>query len=133
MAAYHSIQQYSADEQDIHSVKKLTYWRMYGVRNFPYRGKRRYTPLIYQSFNGKIIISNDVFGLTIQQFEREFRNCQKRREENQEYITNIRFPDKTSHWYMDYLDFVDDRNDLLMNLGKVKINHILYNMTISFI
>ena len=121
MAAHHNTQPYSVDDQHIHSVKKMTYWRMYGVQKFPYRGRRRYTPLIYQSFSGQIIISNDVFGLTIQQFEREFRNCLKRREENQEYITNIRFPDKTCHWYMEYLELVDDRNVLLMTQGKGRL------------
>ncbi|VDI40359.1 Hypothetical predicted protein [Mytilus galloprovincialis] len=58
------------DKKHMIGIRKFTYWKTYGVKRFPYRGKRKYTPLVYQSDDGGIVISNDVFGLTIRQFER---------------------------------------------------------------
>lgn len=77
--------------------------KKYSAIRFPYQGRRRYTPLMYQSEDGGIIISNDVFGLTIKQFERRFKACLERRNTHKQYILNLRYPDKTSDQYMEYL------------------------------
>ncbi|CAC5371213.1 unnamed protein product [Mytilus coruscus] len=53
-------------------MTKLTYWEKYGVKRFPYPGRRKYTPCLNQASDGGMIISNDVFGLTIRQFERMY-------------------------------------------------------------
>lgn len=61
--------------------KKNIYLQKYGVKRFAYPGNRRYTPSITQSLNGGIVISNDVFGLTIRQFERIYKACLDRRKQ----------------------------------------------------
>ncbi|XP_063408181.1 uncharacterized protein LOC134691544 [Mytilus trossulus] len=95
---------------DMIGIRKLTYWKTYGVKRFPYRGKRKYTPLVYQADNGGIVISNDIFGLTIRQFERMYKDCLDRRKTHENWIMNLRYPDKTSNEYLEYLDQCTDCN-----------------------
>ncbi|VDI24636.1 Hypothetical predicted protein [Mytilus galloprovincialis] len=84
------------NDQNVCGLRKTTYLEKYGVKHFPYRGRRRYTPSVDRSEDGGIFISNDVFGLTIRQFERMYKACLDRRKANEQYILNIRYPDKTS-------------------------------------
>ncbi|XP_063405755.1 scavenger receptor cysteine-rich type 1 protein M130-like [Mytilus trossulus] len=90
------------------SMRKITFWELYGVKRFPYRGKRKYTPLLSQSFDGGMIISNDVFGLTIRQFERMYKACLERRKTHEQWIINLRYPDKSSNEYLEYLENCTD-------------------------
>ncbi|VDI28085.1 Hypothetical predicted protein [Mytilus galloprovincialis] len=92
------------NDQIVRGFTKITYWEKYGVKRFPYSGRRRYSPCVYQSEDGGIIISNDVFGLTIKQVERTYKECLDRRKAHEQYILNIRYPDKTSTEYMEYLE-----------------------------
>lgn len=87
----------------IHGIRKITFWEKYGVKRFPYRGTRRHTPILQQHFDGQISISNDVLGLTIQQFEENFKACLERRKQNSEWIMNLRYPVKSSNEYLEYL------------------------------
>ena len=98
------------DKKHMIGIRKFTYWKTYGVKRFPYRGKRKYTPLIYQSDDGGIIISNDVFGLTIRQFERMYKDCLDRRKTHESWIMNLRYPDKASNEYLEYLNNCTDCN-----------------------
>ncbi|XP_071144107.1 uncharacterized protein [Mytilus edulis] len=98
------------DIQHMYSTSKITYWEKYGVKRFHYRGKRKYTPLVYQSDDGGIVISNDVFGLTIRQFERMYKDCLDRRKTHESWIMNLRYPDKASNEYLEYLDNCTDCN-----------------------
>ncbi|VDI60843.1 Hypothetical predicted protein [Mytilus galloprovincialis] len=98
------------DIPHMYSTSKITYWEKYGVKRFPYRGKRKYTPLVYQSDDGGIVISNDVFGLTIRQFERMYKDCLDRRKTHESWIMNLRYPDKASNEYLEYLDNCTDCN-----------------------
>ena len=66
--------------------------------------------MIYQSDDGGIIISNDVFGLTIRQFERMYKDCLERRKTHENWIMNLRYPDKASNEYLEYLDNCTDCN-----------------------
>ncbi|CAC5387855.1 unnamed protein product [Mytilus coruscus] len=66
--------------------------------------------LVYQSDDGGIIISNDVFGLTIRQFERMFKDCLNRRKTHINWIMNLRYPDKASNEYLEYLHNCTDCN-----------------------
>ncbi|CAG2231047.1 unnamed protein product [Mytilus edulis] len=91
-------------DNDQNDLRKITYWEKYGVKRFPYRGRRRYSPCVYQSEDGGIVISNDVFGLTIRQFERMFQACLDRRKAQEQYILNLRYPDKSANEYLEYLD-----------------------------
>ncbi|XP_071142279.1 uncharacterized protein [Mytilus edulis] len=92
------------NDQIVRGFTKITYWEKYGVKRFPYSGRRKYSPCVYQSEDGGIIISNDVLGLTIKQFERTYKECLDRRKAHEQYILNIRYPDKTSTEYMEYLE-----------------------------
>ncbi|CAC5365966.1 unnamed protein product [Mytilus coruscus] len=100
----------SGDENHF-ALKKNTYWEIYGVKRFPYRGQRKYSPLLYQSYDGGMIIQNDVFGLTIRQFERLYKACLERRKTNEQWILNLRYPDKSSNAYLEYLDNCTDSNE----------------------
>ncbi|XP_076084174.1 uncharacterized protein LOC143054964 [Mytilus galloprovincialis] len=90
--------------QNVHGLRKIKNWEKYGVKRFPYPGRRRYPPLVYQSGDGGIIISNDVFGLTIRQFEEMYKACLVRRKTHEQYILNLRYPHKSSDEYLEYLE-----------------------------
>lgn len=109
------------NEQNKHGLKKITYLEKYGVKCFPYPGRRRFKPLVYQSEDGGIIISNDVFGLSIRQFDRVFKACLVRRKAREQYILNLRYPYKTSDEYLEYLEKCTDCN---------KGNNIVINVTL---
>ncbi|VDI58926.1 Hypothetical predicted protein [Mytilus galloprovincialis] len=111
------------NEQNVHGLKKITYWEKYGVKRFPYSGRRRYSPCVYQSEDGGIIISNDVFGLTIKQVERTYKECLDRRKAHEQYILNIRYPDKTSTEYMEYLENSRYCQGNMANMNKNSRNH----------
>ncbi|XP_071142582.1 uncharacterized protein [Mytilus edulis] len=98
------------DEQNVRGLRKISYWEKYGVKRFPYPGRRRFTPSLYQSEDVGIAISNDVFGLTISQFERMYKACLDRRKSREQYIMNLRYSDKTSDEYMEYLQDSTDNN-----------------------
>ncbi|CAC5423023.1 unnamed protein product [Mytilus coruscus] len=96
------------DDGNLFGMRKITYWEIYGVKRFPYRGKRKYTPLLSQSLDGGMVISNDVFGLTISQFERVYTACLERRKRKEQWIINLRYPDKSSNEYLEYLQNCTD-------------------------
>ncbi|CAC5383664.1 unnamed protein product [Mytilus coruscus] len=110
------------DDEVFFGMRKISYWELYGVKRFPYRGRRAYTPLLHQSIDGGMIISNDVFGLTIRQFERIYKGCLDRRKTQERRILNIRYPVKTSNYYMEYLQKCTDNNkdDFLGNDPREK-------------
>ncbi|XP_063405829.1 uncharacterized protein LOC134689789 [Mytilus trossulus] len=97
-------------EYNVYGLRKVSFWEKYGVQRFPHRGRRRYSPFAYQSKDGGIIISNDVFGLTIRQFERIYKACLDKRKTSEQNIINIRYPDKTSDEYLEYLQESTDYN-----------------------
>lgn len=88
----------------------MTYRETYGVKRFPYPGRRRYPPLVYQSEDGATIISNDIFGLTIRQFEEMYKTCLVRTKAQEQYILNLRYPNKSSDEYLEYLENNTDYN-----------------------
>ncbi|CAC5377870.1 unnamed protein product [Mytilus coruscus] len=98
----------NSEDVNSYGIIKTTYWKIYGVKRFPYRGKRKYTPLLCPSFDGGMKISNDVFGLTISQFERMYKACLERRKTKEQWILNLRYPDKSSKEYLEYLENCTD-------------------------
>lgn len=90
--------------ENIFGMKKISYWKIYGVRQFPYPGNRKHFPIFSRSFSGQIIITNDVFGMTIHQFEREYKQCLKRRIAKEQWILNLQYPIKSSRQYLEYLE-----------------------------
>ncbi|CAG2242563.1 unnamed protein product [Mytilus edulis] len=107
MDRVHNNQENDEDE-NVYGMRKNTLLEKYGVKRFPYRGRRKYTPLVYQYSDGGMTISNDVFGLTIRQFERMFKKCLDRRKTKEQWILNLRYPDKSSNEYLEYLDKCTD-------------------------
>ncbi|CAC5425472.1 unnamed protein product [Mytilus coruscus] len=95
-------------DHNVYRLRKVSFWEKYGVQRFPYRGRHRYSPFAYQSKDGGIIISNDVFGLTIRQFDRIYKACLDRRKTRERNIINLRYPDKTSDEYLEYLQYSTD-------------------------
>ncbi|XP_063412219.1 uncharacterized protein LOC134695013 [Mytilus trossulus] len=100
-----------SDDENLFGIKKTTYWQIYGVKRFPYRGKRKFTPLLYPSLDGGMVISNDVFGLTISQFERMYKACLERRKTKEQWILNLRYPDKSSKEYLEFLENCTECNE----------------------
>ncbi|VDI57023.1 Hypothetical predicted protein [Mytilus galloprovincialis] len=98
------------DDENVYGMRKITYLEKYGVKHFPYCGRRKYTPLIHKSVDEGIFISNDVFGLTIRQFERMYKDCLHRRKTHEQWILNLRYPDKSSNDYLEYLQNCTDCN-----------------------
>ncbi|VDI57443.1 Hypothetical predicted protein [Mytilus galloprovincialis] len=111
-----------SSDENLFDMMKTTYWEIYGVKRFPYRGKRKFTPLLSQSLDGGMVISNDVFGLTISQFERMYKACLERRRSKEQWILNLRYPDKSSKEYLEYLENCTDCNKGNMDRNSRSIN-----------
>ena len=108
----------------LYGIKKIPYWSMYGVERFPYRSRRKHQSCLHQTFEGRIVIHNDIFGLTIKQFNREFEKCLLRRERNEQYMLNVRFPNKISSDYLEYLDNA--------TIGKILLRQCIVNVIDTF-
>ncbi|XP_071141871.1 uncharacterized protein [Mytilus edulis] len=120
------------NKQNVHGCRKITNLETYDVKRFPYPGKRKSTPAVYQSEDGGIIISNDVFGLTIKQFERVYQGCLDRRKTQEQYILNLRYPDKTSNGYLEYLqDSTDYDKDYVTWTGNNLKGRNLYELLVN--
>ncbi|XP_063416938.1 uncharacterized protein LOC134699258 [Mytilus trossulus] len=129
-----SRKQENCDVQNFFGMKKVTDWEIYGVKRFPYRGQRNYTPCLYQSFDGGMVISNDVFGLTIRQFERIYKACLDRRKKHKQWILNLRYPDKSSNEYLEYLqDGTECDKDHLVWLENVPREKYLYEHLVKVV
>lgn len=98
------------DHYHMYGIWKKTYLKKYCIQHFPYRGRWRYSSSISQSFDGGITISIDVFGLTIKQFEESYRKCLEKRKTQEQWILNLRYPDKSSNAYLEYLQNCTDYN-----------------------
>ncbi|CAC5389561.1 unnamed protein product [Mytilus coruscus] len=103
------------DNEHLYGMRKITFWEKYGVKRFPYRGRRRHTPILQQHFDGRISISNDVFGLTIHQFEQKYIACLERRKQNSQRILNLRYPVKSSNKYLEYLEHCAEHGEGYMS------------------
>jgi hypothetical protein len=92
------------DNKKVHKTKKVLFVDIHGVKNFPYRGRRTNFSYLKQILGNRRDRHNDLFGLTIFQFEREFKACLERRKQNEPLILNILFPNKTDNRYLEYLE-----------------------------
>ncbi|VDI76260.1 Hypothetical predicted protein [Mytilus galloprovincialis] len=126
-----AINQDNDDDESLFAMRKVTYWDIYGVKRFPYRGKRKFTPLLSQSLDGAMTISNDVFGLTIKRFERMYKACLDRRKTQEPWITNLRYLDKSANEYLEYLQNCTDYH--LLWLGKDLRDKYLYEHLVETI
>jgi hypothetical protein len=92
------------DDKRTYKTKKVLFADSHGIKNFPYRGRRKHFSYLEQIFGQRTDRHNDLFGLTIFQFEREFNACLDRRKQNGPQILNILFPMKTGNRYLEYLE-----------------------------
>jgi len=92
------------EEKKVYATKKVLFVDSHGVKNFPYRGRRKHFSCLKQILGNSTDRHNDLFGLTIFQFEREYQACLERRKQNEPQILNIVFPIKTDNRYLEYLE-----------------------------
>ena len=99
---------YHRDDEDydkkVHPTNKVLFVDSYGVKSLPYRGRRKHFSTIRQILGSRTDRHNDLFGMAIFQFEREFTACLERRKQNEPQILNILFPIKTGNRYLEYLE-----------------------------
>jgi hypothetical protein len=92
------------DSKKVYNTKKVLFVDSHGVKNFPYRGRRKHFSCLKQILGSSKERHNDVFGLTTFQFEREYKACLERRKQNEPQILNMVFPIKTDNRYLEYLE-----------------------------
>ena len=92
------------DDKKVHPTKKVLFVDSYGVKSLPYRGRRKHFSSIRQILGSRTHRHNDLFGMAIFQFEREYKACLERRKQNEPQILNIVFPIKTDNRYLEYLE-----------------------------
>ena len=92
------------DDKKVYPNNKVLFVDSHGVNSLPYRGRRTHFSNIRQILGSRTERHNDLFGLAIFQFEREYKACLERREHNEPQILNILFPIKTGNIYLEYLE-----------------------------
>jgi hypothetical protein len=92
------------DDKKVYPTKKVLFVDSYGVKILPYWGRRKHFSSIRQILGSSTDRHNDLFGMAIFQFEREYTACLERREHNEPQILNILFPIKTGNIYLEYLE-----------------------------
>ena len=92
------------DDKKVYPTKKVLFVDTYGVKSFPYLGRRKHFSSIQQILGGSTERHNDLFGMAIFQFEREYKACLERRKHNKQHILNILFPIKTGNICLKYLE-----------------------------
>ena len=100
----HTDEEEDDDDKKVYKTKKMLFVDSHGVKSFPYRGRRTHFSYLKQILSSSRERHNDVFGMTIFQFEREFTACLERRKQNEPQILNILFPLKTDNRYLEYLE-----------------------------
>jgi len=80
------------DDKKVYPTKKVLFVDTFGVKSFPYRGRRKHFSSIQQILGSSTEHHNNLFGMAIFQFEREYKACLERRKQNEPQILNILFP-----------------------------------------
>ena len=103
----HRVEDKEDDDHKVYKTKKVLFVDSHGVKSFPYRGRRKHFSCLKQILGtGR---HHDVFGLTIFQFEREFKPGLERVKQNEPHILNIVFPIKTDKRYLEYLENIQSQ------------------------
>jgi hypothetical protein len=92
------------NDKKVHPTKKVLFVDNYGVKSLPYQGRRKHFSSIQQILGSSTERHNDLFGMAIFQFDREYKACLERRKQNKPQILNILFPIKTCNRYLEYLE-----------------------------
>jgi len=110
------------DNKKVYPTKKVLFVDSHGVKNLPYMGRRKHFSSIQQVLGSSRNRHNDLFGMAIFQFEREYKACLERRKQNEPQILNILFPVKTDIRYLEYLE-----NTQSQQIGKQILLFKIYN------
>ena len=105
----HRVDDKEDDDHKVYKTKKMLFVDSHGVKSFPYRGRRKHFSCLKHILGSSTDRHNDVFGLTIFQFEREFKACLERRKQNEPHILNVVFPIKTDKRYLEYLENIQSQ------------------------
>jgi hypothetical protein len=70
------------DNKKVYNTKKVLFVDSYGIKSFPCRGRRKHFSCLKQILGNSTDRHNDLFGMTIFQFEREYKACLERRKQN---------------------------------------------------
>ena len=117
MAATATSHIYDDDDKKVYPTNNVLFVDSHGVKSLPYRGRPTHFSNIRQILGSSTERHNDLFGLPIFQFEREYKACLERREHNEPQILNIVFPIKTGKRYLEYLE-----NTQSQQTGKYNFN-----------
>jgi len=110
------------DDKKVYPTKKVIFIDSYGVKSMPYRGRRKHFSSIRKILGSSTNRHNDLFGMAIFQFEREYTACLERRKQNEPQVLNILFPVKTENRYLEYLE-----NTQSQQTGKIILLFKIYN------
>ncbi|XP_071148294.1 uncharacterized protein [Mytilus edulis] len=94
---------------DFINMRKKTFWDLYDLKR--YQGKGKHSVCLHRTFDGTLVLRNNLIKLLINLFEKEFKACLVRRKQHQDQIINICYPDKTSDLYLDYLENCDEQGE----------------------
>ena len=70
------------DNKKVYNTKKVLFVDSYGIKSFPCRRRRKHFSCLKQILGNSTDRHNDLFGMTIFQFEREYKGCLERRKQN---------------------------------------------------
>lgn len=99
---------------DFINMRKKTFWDLYDLKR--YQGKGKHSVCLHRTFDGTLVLRNNLIKPLINLFEKEFKACLVRRKQHQDQIINICYPDKTSDLYLDYLENCDEQGMTLPRL-----------------
>ena len=105
----HRVEEKEDDDHKVYKTKKVLFVDSHGAKSFPYRGRWKYFSCLKQILGISTGRHNNVFGLTIFQFEREFKPSLERGKQNEPHILNIVFPIKTDKRYLEYLENIQSQ------------------------
>jgi hypothetical protein len=100
----HTVEDEEDDNKKVYKAKNVLFVDSHGVKSFPYRGRRTRLSCLKQLFGSSTKRRNDVFGMAIFHFEREYKGCLERMKQNEPQILNMLFPIKTGNRYLKYLE-----------------------------
>ena len=100
----HTYEEEDDDDKKVYKTKKVLFVESHGVKSLPYRGRRTHFSYRKQILGSSRERHNDLFGMAIFQFEREFIACLERRKQNKRKILNILFPIETDNRHIEYLE-----------------------------
>ena len=88
------------NNKKVYNTKKVLFADSHGVKSFPYCERRTHFSGIQQILGSSTDRHNNLFGMAIFQFEREYKACLERRKQDEPRILNIVLQIKTDNKYI---------------------------------